>query len=238
MTNFITLGSIKVEVERKDIKNLHLTVHPPNGRVHISAPYHMSLDIIRIFSISKLNWIKQQQKKFRDQERDTPREFIDRESHYVWGKRYLLSIMERDEPPSVDLKNSQIQLIVRPGTYVKKRQEIVELWYREQIREAIPPLIAKWEPLVGVKVGRILIQRMRTKWGGCNPTNRIIRLNTDLAKKPPDCLEYIIVHEMVHLIEPTHNERFKTIMERIFPKWYQIREVLNRLPVRHEDWRY
>ena len=192
----------------KDIKNVHLSVHPPTGRVRISAPSRMSLDTIRVFAISKLGWIKQQQRKLREQERETPREYLDRESHYVWGKRYLLKVIESDEPPSVELKHSQMLLRVRPATDEAKKQAIVEEWYREQLKEAVPPLIAKWEPLMGVKVERFFVQRMKTKWGSCNPGAGSIRLNTDLAKKPRECLEYIVVHEMVHLIERHHNDRF------------------------------
>ena len=152
----------------KDIKNVHLSVYPPDGRVRISAPSRMSLDTIRVFAISKLGWIKQQQKKLRAQERETPREYLDRESHYVWGKRYLLKVIENDEAPSVELKHSRMLLRVRPGTDDEKRRAIVEEWYREQIKKAVPPLIAKWEPVMGVKVERFFVQRMKTKWGSCN----------------------------------------------------------------------
>jgi predicted metal-dependent hydrolase len=238
MVTQIKLGDIAVEVVKKDIKNIHLSVYPPAGRVRISAPLRMNLDTIRVFAISKLGWIKQQQKKLREQERETPREYLDHESHYVWGKRYLLKVVESDEAPGVELLRGQMRLRVRPGASDEKKQAIVEEWYRAQIKQAVPALIAKWEPLIGVKVARFFVQRMKTKWGSCSSDSRSIRLNTDLAKKPPECLEYIIVHEMAHLLEPTHNDRFTTLMNQFMPNWRFHREELNRLPVRHEKWEY
>jgi predicted metal-dependent hydrolase len=198
----------------------------------------MSLDTIRVFAISKLGWIKQQQRKFRSQERETPREYLERESHYVWGKRYLLKIVECDDAPSVELKHSAMVLRLRPGSANLRKQTLVEEWYREQLKKAIPPLTAKWEPIIGVKVDRFFVQRMKTKWGSCNVESHCIRLNTDLAKKPRECLEYIVVHEMVHLRVPTHNAHFVDLMDQLMPQWRFYRERLNRLPVRHEDWAY
>ena len=238
MVTKIMLGKIEAEVVLKDIKNVHLSVHPPVGRVRIAAPKRMNLDTIRVFAISKLDWIKKQQKKLLDQERESEREYLERESHYVWGKRYLLSVIERDEPPSVLLKHSKMVLHVRPGIAEARRQEIVEEWYRGLVKQAAPALIAKWEPRLGVKVARFYVQRMRTRWGSCNPITTSIRLNTDLAKKPQECLEYIVVHEMMHLLEPTHNARFIALMDRYIPQWQERRQLLNRLPVRHEDWEY
>lgn len=238
MTSQIKLGDIAVDVIRKDIKNIHLSVHPPTGRVRISAPTRMELETIRSFAVSKLGWIKKQQQKLREQEREAPREYLDRESHYVWGKRYLLKVIEEDNAPSVELKHSLMVLRVRPGTEEWKKQAIVEEWYRNQVKQAVPGLLAKWEALIGVKVERFFVQRMKTKWGSCTPNKKHIRLNTDLAKKPPQCLEYIVVHEMIHLLEPTHNERFRALMEQFMPKWQFYREELNRLPVRHEEWVY
>lgn len=232
------LGDMTVHVAFKDIKNVHLSVHPPAGRVSISAPHRMNLETLRIFAISKLDWIKRQQRKIRSQEREPQREYLERESHYVWGQRCLLSILEREEPPSVILKHNKLHLTLRPGTAVAKRQELLEAWYREQIREAVPKLITKWQPLLGVELGRFFVQRMRTRWGSCNPAARTIRLNTDLAKKPRECLEYIVVHELLHLLEPTHNARFVSLMDRFMPRWQSYRDALNRLPVRHEEWEY
>ena len=234
----IQLGNIAVDVVVRDIKNVHLSVHPPMGRVRIAAPSRMSLDTIRVFAISKLSWIKQQQKKLREQERETPREYLNRESHYLWGKRYLLTVREQNVGPSLELRQHHIVLRVRPGTGEERKQALFEEWYREQVKKAVLPLLAKWQPLMRVTVNRFFVQRMKTKWGSCNPTARHIRLNTELAKKPMECLEYIVVHEMLHLLEPTHNSRFIALMDRFIPKWQFYRETLNRLPVRHESWVY
>lgn len=238
MVTQIKLGDIVVDVVRKDIKNIHLSVYPPTGRVRISAPERMQLDTIRVFAVSKLGWIKKQQQKLQEQERETPREYLERESHYVWGKRYLLKIVEFDDTPSVELKHNHMILIIRPGTNEERKQTIIEQWYREQIRQELPSLIATWERRMGVKVERFFVRRMKTKWGSCNPQRGYIRLNTDLAKKPRECLEYILVHEMVHLLEPTHNSRFAELMDQFLPKWQFYREQLNRLPVKHEEWVY
>jgi hypothetical protein len=238
MTTQIKLGDITADVVLKDIKNIHLSVYPPNGRVRISAPLRMDIDTIRVFAISRLGWIKQQQKKFQEQERETPREYLNLESHYVWGKRYLLKVIESEETPTVELKHKKMVLSVRPGTDDKKKQAIIDAWYREQLKNAVPPLIAKWEPLLGVKVERFFVRRMKTKWGSCNYKARNIRLNTELAKKPQECLEYVIIHEMAHLLEPTHNSRFVMLMDRFMPKWQFYRDKLNQLPVSHENWIY
>jgi predicted metal-dependent hydrolase len=234
----ITLGDIVLDVVKKDIKNVHLSVYPPSGRVRIAAPLRMKADTIRVFAISKLAWIKQQQKKLRQQERETPREYLDRESHYVWGKRYLLKVIEKDVPPGVILKPNQLVVRLRPKSLKSKKREVLDAFYREELKKAVPPLIAKWERLIGVKVGRFFIQRMKTKWGSCNPSSKSIRLNAELAKKPRECLEYIVVHEMAHLLEPTHNKAFVELMDHFLPKWHFVRETLNRLPVRHEQWKY
>lgn len=238
MSEQIELGDLRVDVVKKNIKHVHLSVYPPSGEVRISAPMHMALDTIRVFAISKLAWIKSQQRKMQAQDREPPREYLDRESHYLWGRRYLLKIVEKDAAPMITLKHSKLVMQLRPGTDDARRQEILDAWYREQLRSVVPTLIAKWEPLMGVKAERFFIQRMRTQWGSCNPASRSIRLNTDLAKKPPECLEYIVVHELAHLLEPTHNARFVALMELFMPKWRHLKEELNRLPVRHEDWGY
>jgi predicted metal-dependent hydrolase len=234
----ISLGDIEIDVVKKDIKNIHLSVHPPGGRVRIAAPLHMKLDTIRVFALSKLAWIKQQQAKLRRQVRETPREYADRESHYLWGKRYLLKVMEQEAAPKVALRSREMRLQIRPGTLASKREAIMEQWYREQLKAAIPPLLARWSPIMGVSVDRFFVQRMKTQWGSCTPARRWIRLNTELVKKPRECLEYILVHELAHLIEPTHNARFIALMDGFMPNWPQRRDQLNALPVRHEEWEY
>ena len=183
-------------------------------------------------------WIKRQQLKLQEQERETPREYLDRESHYVWGKRHLLSVIECDLAPEIALKHNRMILTVRVGTDEAAKEVVVAQWYREQIKAVAPELIAKWGPILGVSVNRFFVQQMKTKWGSCNPHACAIRLNTELAKKPKECLEYIVLHEMVHLIEPTHNARFVALMDQFMPKWQFFRQRLNRLPVRHADWDY
>jgi predicted metal-dependent hydrolase len=234
----IKLGDISIEVVRKTIKNVHLSVLPPSGRVKIAAPERIKLDALRLFAIDKLAWIRREQRKMREQAREAPREYLERESHYVWGRRYLLKVIEREAPPAIELKHNKLCLYVRPRTSAVKRHALLEDWYRAQLRRALPTLLSKWQPLIGVKVNQVFVQRMKTKWGGCNAVSENIRLNTDLAKKPPECLEYILVHELTHLIEPTHNERFRRLLEQFMPRAQFYREELNRLPVRHEAWSY
>ncbi|WP_413793974.1 MULTISPECIES: M48 family metallopeptidase [unclassified Pseudomonas] len=236
MSEHIQLGDIRVEVQRKNNKHAHLYVYPPEGRVHISAPLHMGLDALRAFAISRLSWIKAQQRQMRAQPRETEREYLNRESHQVWGRRYLLEVIEVNAAPVVELKHSALVLQIRPGSDEARREALLESWYREQLRAKLPVLLAKWQPLMGVNVRRILVQRMKTRWGGCNPSTGNIRLNTELAKKPPECLEYILIHELAHLIEPTHSNRFLALMDKFVPHWRQIKDELNRLPVRHEEW--
>ena len=238
MVSQLKLGDIAVDVMFKDIRNVYLSVHPPTGRVRISAPSHMSLDRIRVFAISKLAWIRKHQTKLRGQERETPREYLDRESHHVWGKRYLLKVIECDEPPAIELKHSEMLLRLRPRTHHTKKQAVMEEWYRDQIKEAVPRLIAKWEPVMGVNVDRFFVQRMKTKWGSCNANTRSIRLNTDLAKKSPEYLEYIVVHEMAHLVVRHHDDRFGSLMSRCLPNWKLLRQGLNSAPLAHADWAY
>jgi predicted metal-dependent hydrolase len=236
MLKQLNLGGISVDVVFKDIKNVHLSVYPPTGRVRISAPERMKLDAIRIFAISKLEWIKRQQTKLQGQERETPREYLERESHYVWGKRYLLQVLETDAAPSVHLAPRTMLLRARPRTKEEKKEAIVAQFYREQIKAAVPSLIAKWTPVMGVTVDRLYVQKMKTKWGSCNPRARAIRLNTELAKKPKHCLEYILVHELVHFFEPRHGDRFVSLMDKFMPQWRLHKNELNSHPLAHEHW--
>lgn len=238
MATKLQIGDLAVDVTQKDIKNVHLSVHPPHGRVSIAAPLHLSVSAIRAFAIGKLSWIRQQQRKLQEQERETPREYLDRESHYVWGRRCLLRVVERDTPPSVEWRHHRLVLAVRPGMDEGRRGKVLEAWYRDQLREEAKPLMAEWERRLGVRVDRVFIQRMKTRWGSCNPASHAIQLNTDLAKKPRECLEYILVHELVHLLEPTHNARFVALMGQFLPGWELRRDQLNRLPLRHADWTY
>jgi predicted metal-dependent hydrolase len=238
MGTTLKLGSLTVDVVKKDIKNVHLSVCPPEGKVRISAPLRMSSENIRLFAISKLQWIKLQQGKIVNQSRETPREYLKRESHYLWGKRYLLDVVEAHSPSRIEIRHRKIILQIRPSSSAERRRELLEQWYRTQLKAAVQPLIVKWERAMGVTVEQVFVRRMKTKWGSCSPSSASVRFNTDLAKKPPECLEYIVVHELAHLIEPTHNDRFTAQLDRMMPNWRFYRQLLNQLPVRHEKWVY
>lgn len=238
MPERLLLGQTEIEVVFKDIQNVHLSVYPPKGKVRISAPKAMSLDTLRVYAISKLGWIRKEQRKMQAQLRETPRDFSQRESHYLWGRRYLLKVTESDSPARMEVKPRSLHLHLRPGTTPQARNEIVALWYRDQVREAAQNLFAQWEPRLGVKAGKLFVQHMKTRWGSCNPDSGSIRLNTELAKKPRECLEYIVVHELTHLREPNHGDRFTAILDQVLPNWRQRKALLNRLPVRHEEWGY
>lgn len=234
----IYLGEIVVDVVLKDIKNIHLSVYPPEGHVRIAAPQRMDLDTIRIYAISKLGWIKRQQKKFREQVRETPREYLNKESHYYLGKRYMLRVIELDATPKVQLKHTTINLQVRPNSDIQKKHEVLEAWYRERLKELTPAIIQKWEKIMGVSPNEFSVKKMRTKWGTCNCEAKRIWLNLELAKKPYQCIEYIVVHEMAHLLERSHNSNFVAIMDHYLPEWKQLKSELNKLPVSHVDWGY
>ncbi|WP_146684822.1 SprT family zinc-dependent metalloprotease [Limihaloglobus sulfuriphilus] len=236
--HIIRLGDIDVDVVQKDIKNLHLSVYPPTGRVHISAPLRMNLETIRIFAISKLGWIKKQQAKLVNQKREAPREYISRESHRFLGKRYLLKIIEHDAPPKVEIKHKTLEMYVRPNTDTPKRHAVLEEWYRQKLKEMLPELIEKLEKKIPVRVAECRVKKMKTKWGTCNVDARRIWVNLELAKKPLHCLEYILVHEMTHLLERHHNSRFVDYMDHFLPQWRSYKDDLNRYPVSHIDWKY
>lgn len=238
MISQIELGGIVLEVVKKDIKNIHLSVYPPSGRVRVSAPRQMKTESIRMFVIAKLGWVRKQQKKMQGQVRETKREYLNHESHYVWGKRYLLKLVEAEAVPRIELQHSKLLLQIRPASAVATRKEVLASWYRQLIREAVPQLIEKWEPRMKVKVRRLFVQQMKTRWGTCNTRACTIRLNTELAKKPKGCLEYVVVHEMVHLLEPSHNPRFFQLMDQFMPQWRHMRDLLNSLPAKNERWSY
>lgn len=235
----ITISNIKIDVVRKDIKNIHLAVYPPTGRVRIAAPLKVNEDAIRLFAIAKLGWIKRNQRKFEGQERISPREYKQRESHYFQGRRYLLNIVETDKTQKVVLKNKKfIELLVKPDTPTAKRHEILKEWYRVELKKQVPAIIDKWEKILKVKVDDWQVKQMKTKWGSCNIEKKRIWLNLELAKKPEHCLEYIIVHEMVHLLERHHNDRFLYYMDTHLPNWRQLKTELNKLPVSHAAFSY
>ena len=237
MTETIQIGEISIQVTRKAIKNVHLSVHPPDGRVTLAAPTTTRLDVARAYAISRLGWIREQQKKLRSQARETPRQFIERESHFIWGRRHLMTIKHAEAKPLVALDHKRITLTVRPGADAEKRAEIIHEWHKSLLHEVVPSIIHKWQPKLKVHVSSYFLQRMKTKWGSCNHRDCHIRLNTELVKKPKDLLEYVIVHEMVHLLEPTHSERFIAILQKHYPTWREARAELNELPLSAEEWR-
>lgn len=236
-THWIDVSGLPVEVVRKNIKNLHLGVYPPDGRVRVAAPMAVSDDAVRLAVVRKLAWIRRQQAKFEAQQRQSAREMVSGESHFFLGRRYRLRVTEEKGPFSVRVcSGSYIDMRVRPGTSPDRRRLFLREWYREQLRELIPPLIDKWEPVLNVRVSSWGIKRMKTKWGSCNATAKRIWLNLELAKKPVECLEYVVVHEMAHLLERHHNDRFISLMDDCLPQWRTYRDELNTAPLAHESW--
>jgi predicted metal-dependent hydrolase len=235
----ITVGGIKVSILRKEIKNLHLGVYPPDGRVRVAAPLKMSKEAIRLAVVTRLGWIKRQQAAFAKQPRESKREMVRGESHYLLGRRYRLRIVPAMGAAKVVLRSTTaMELHVPESSTPEQRERVLQRFYRQQLKELIPPLLEKWQPRLGVTAAEWGIKRMKTKWGTCNPLARRVWLNLELAKKPVQCVEYILVHELTHLLEATHNDRFVGLMNRFIPKWQHYREILNRLPVSHAEWGY
>lgn len=236
MAKTIHIGEIAIALTRKDVKHVHLSVHPPSGRVTLVAPKGTRPEVARAYAVSKLGWIRDQQAKLREQARETPRQFVERESHYLWGRRYLLSVVEEEAKPFVRLSHRKITLTVRPGSSKAKREAVMHEWHKSLLHDVVPGLLKIWEAKLGVRPSGYFLQRMKTKWGGCNHRAGNIRLNTELVKKPKDLLEYVVVHELLHLVEPTHSERFVALLERHYPTWREARAELNDLPLAAEAW--
>lgn len=236
MSETLQLGDISIQLTRKAVKHVHLSVHPPEGRVSLVAPTSTRAEVARAYAISKLAWIQTQRAKFSEQARESPRRFITRETHYLWGRRHLLSVEQEDAKPRVMQDHRRITLVVRPGSTQEVCARVMHEWHKSLLHQIVPRLIAKWESRLGLRVAGYFLQRMKTKWGGCNHKAGHIRLNTELVKKPKDLLEYVIVHEMVHLIEPRHSERFLTILQKHYPAWREARLELNELPLAAEAW--
>lgn len=235
----IEVRGTTIEVVRKDIKNLHLGVYPPYGHVRVAAPLRLNDDAVRLAVISRLGWIRRQRTRFDTQDRQSQREMVTGESHFLQGRRYRLNVIEQDGKPLVRLHNNTImELRVSPGSTRKQRERILNRWYRGILKERLAELLPKCEKLAGVRVARCGIRRMKTRWGTCNATAGRIWINLELAKKPMKCLKYILVHELVHLSERHHNDRFKACMDRLVPQWRLYRDLLNRSPLSHEDWIY
>lgn len=235
MSEKLEVGGIAIEVTRKDVKNIHLSVHPPDGRVTLVAPWATRFDVARAYAITRIGWIRRQQERFAAQARETPRQFIGRESHYLWGRRHLLRVLEEDRKPEVRLDHRTIHLRIRPGSDRKERARILHAWHIRLLHSVVPDMIRKWEKRSSVEVRGYFLQHMKTKWGSCNPQARTIRLNTELVKKPKDLLEYVVVHEMVHILEPTHSPRFFDILSQLYPDWPEARRELNQLPTLFEN---
>lgn len=236
MPGTLMLNGLAVDVQRKAIKNIHLAVYPPAGSVRISAPLWMSDERIRLFALAKLEWIRKQRRVIQAQARETPREFLNQETHFVWGHPYLLRLEERLTTPGVNLEHSTLTLYVRPGSDAGKMQETLEGWYRQILRKAALPRLAQWQKALGLPSVTLRIRRMKTRWGTCTPARYSILLNTELAKKPRECLEYIVVHELMHFLEPNHGQNFTALMDKHLPRWRALKKKLNRLPVAHEEW--
>lgn len=235
--HYISVNNLDVEVVRKPIKNLHLAVYPPNGRIRIAVPQHFDDDSVRLTIIKKISWIKKHQEKYRNQPRQSARAMVSGESHYFMGRRYLLEVNERTGAHEVEIKGiKKLALYVNPGTTMQNRSLALNEWYREQLKSRLPKLIEKYEKLMGVKVKDWGIKRMRTRWGTCNIRAKRIWINLELAKKPIECLEYIVVHEMCHLLERLHNDKFKAYLDKYYPKWRMQKKLLNSMPLEHEDW--
>lgn len=233
---WISLGDLDIAVTRKQVKHVHLSVHPPEGRVTLVAPEATRLDALRAYAASRIGWIRSQREKLLEQAREPERQFVTRESHYLWGRRFLLTVEEENAAPSVTVGNPRMVLRVRPGSTRAKRAAVMHAWYKAQLHAAVPPLLAAWTPRLGVSVNGYHVQRMKTRWGSCNHRAGTIRLNTELAKKPKDLLEYVVVHELVHLIEPNHSDRFIELLQLHYPAWREARAELNDLPLASESW--
>ena len=235
----ITVNDLVVDVHRKDIKNLHLGVYPPDGRVRVASPLNIDDEAVRLFIISKLGWIRKQQREFLAQPRQSIREYVSGESHYFMGDRYLLNVVHRKGPPEIVIRNkNHIDLFVREGSDYEYRKRVMTEWYRSELKTLAAPLVEKWKNEMGVRVTHWGIRSMKTKWGSCNIERGRILLNLELAKKPQHCLEYIIVHELVHLLERHHNDRFVALMDKFMPQWRLFRDELNAYPLKHEQWEY
>lgn len=233
------MRGIAVHVVRKRIKHMHIGVYPPGGRVRVSVPLSVDDDSVRLAVISRLSWIRAKRAKFAAQERQTPREFVSGESHYFEGRRYRLDVVERAAPPSVSLLNNKwMRLRVRPGADRQAREATLDKWYRRSLRNKLPAMLDKWQPVVGEHAAEVRIKKMKTRWGSCNADARRIWLNLELAKKSPACMEYVLAHELVHLIERRHNDRFRELMDDFMPAWRARRDELNRAPLAHAEWRY
>ncbi len=225
------IRGLPVEVSRKPIKHLHLGVYPPDGHVRISVPIGLSEPAVRVAVIDKLAWIRCQQARFREQARESVREVVSGETHWYMGQRYRLSVIETRGRIGIRLAGRKMELRCRPGSSRERRAEILDEWYRGRLRELLPPLLDVWAQRIGVEVAGSQLKRMKTKWASCSTTRRRLWFNVELAKKPERCLEYIVVHELIHLVDRHHGPRFVALMDHYLPKWQSLRKELGQLPL-------
>jgi predicted metal-dependent hydrolase len=228
----INVLNISAEVEWKKIKNIHLTIYPPNARIHVSAPLFMTEEAIRLFLISKQAWIKQKVSQVLNQNRQTPREYVSGENHYFKGQRFRLKVIYHNAPAKVEIQGNEfINLYVREGVTEERKAEIIKEWYREKLKETLPELISKWEAIIGVKANKWSIKQMKTIWGSCNHRTKNILFNLELIKKPLHCIEYVVVHELLHIKVRLHNKEYISLLNKYFPNWKQIKDELNEFIV-------
>lgn len=235
-SSYLTVSGFDVELVYKDIKNMHLSVYPPMGRVRVAAPARLDEDTIRRAIIQRLPWIRRERERLQNANRQSKRQMVSGESHYVWGKRYRLDVSKHSGNPKVLVAGDTLWLYSPEGSTRDDRFGILDRWYRRELKAALPSLVEKWETAMGVKANQVTVKRMKTKWGSCNPDSRNIWFNPELAKKNPRSLEYLVVHELAHLIERTHNSRFVAVMDRYLPDWTARRDELNEAPLAAEDW--
>ncbi|PZP24299.1 MAG: metal-dependent hydrolase [Kocuria rhizophila] len=232
----LTVSDVDVDVVYKGIKNMHISVYPPAGRVRVAAPHRTTEDAIRLAVVQRLPWIKRQREQLRNADRQSERKMLSGESHYVWGRRYLLDVSKSSGAYGVEITGKTLWVITPNGTDAEGRFGALDRWYRRELKAAVPALLEKWQPVLGVEATKFVVRRMRTKWGTCIESSRVIWLNPELAKKDPRCLEYIVVHELAHLRERGHGDRFVALMDSALPDWRTRRDELNEAPLGHEDW--
>ncbi|MCC9175455.1 M48 family metallopeptidase [Arthrobacter sp. zg-Y179] len=233
---YLTVAGLDVEVVYKDIKNMHISVYPPEGGVRVAAPHRTSKEAIRLAIVQRLSWIKRQREQLRSAARQTERKMVSGETHYVWGQRYLLDVSKSSGAYGVEIKGGTLWVVTPPETDARGRFGALDRWYRRELKAALPAILEKWQSILGVEADKFIVRRMKTKWGTCVSASRTIWLNPELAKKAPRCLEYIVVHELVHLRERGHGEKFVALMDKVLPDWRARRDELNDAPLGYEEW--
>lgn len=235
-SSHLIVAGLGVDVVYKDIKNLHISVYPPLGRVRVAAPDRTTEEAIRLAVVQRLSWIKRQREQLQNADRQTERKMVSGETHYVWGQRYRLDVSKTSGAYSVEPKGDTLWVITPAGTDQAGRFGALDRWYRRELKAAVPALLAKWQPILGVQADNFVVRRMKTKWGTCVTSSRTIWLNPELVKKNPRSLEYVVVHELAHLRERGHGEKFVALMDEFLPDWRARRDELNGAPLGYEEW--